>query len=418
MTTGPALILAAALVAAAAVAGAAARGRAAVLVAADTAIVSRSVAFFEDRLARDPGNPAVGAALVGRYVQRFQTGADLRDLARAESLALALLPLTADTAAAWARLSGLYLMRHEFTAAYAAARRAVASDAADPDAQGALFDAALAGGRYAVAESTLARLRPASFDYQVRLAYWLDAQGLGRGAAATLARVCARLAAGAQPPHAVAWCRTELGGMAPDPAVAAAQYHEALAALPGYRAALEGLADLAYAAGAWRRAERLYARIAVDAHPDLYLRLAEIRAARGDTAGARRWEAAFLRAATAPDVEPLYAHPLALFYAGRPATSERAIAIARRDVARRPAAESWEVLSWTLYRAGRFAEALAAGDSARARLPASATGEAQRALILRASGRRGEGDSLLARAAADPALLAPHLRRALADEGR
>src|SRR5437667_7524877 len=100
-------------------------------------------------------------------------------------------------------------------------------------------------------------------------------------------------------------------------------------------------------------------------HPDLYLRLAEAHSALGDSAAAARWERAFLRVARAPGAEALYAHPLALYYAARPLTLDTAVAVARRDVARRPAVESYDVLSWVLFRRGELSSALAASDRAR-----------------------------------------------------
>src|SRR5439155_334995 len=80
-------------------------------------------------------------------------------------------------------------------------------------------------------------------------------------------------------------------------AAAAALFGRALETQPGYRAALEGLGDLAYARGDWGEAARLFRQIAADAHPDLYLRLAEAHWALGDSAAAAGWERAFLRAA-------------------------------------------------------------------------------------------------------------------------
>lgn len=178
---------------------------------------------------------------------------------------------------------------------------------------------------------------------------------------------------------------------------------------PGYRAALEGLADLAYARGDWAGAARLFRRIAVDAHPDLYLRLAEAHRALGEAGAAERWERAFLRVARAPGGEALYAHPLALFYAARPLTLDTALAIARRDVARRPAVESYDVLSWVLFQRGSPAQALAASDRAWSWGTPSPTMEYHRARILQALGRRPDAAALLQLALARPSLLEPHV---------
>src|SRR2546428_1929333 len=172
------------------------------------------------------------------------------------------MPLVADTAGAIARLGVIYLTQHEFREAYDAARRAVAWNLNNQEALGLLFDAAMATGRYAVAESTLNRLTPGRLPYQLRVAHFLAAQGRTDGAYYALERACRQLERAQIRPQAVAWCVTELAkvqhareGEAP----AAALFRRALAIQPGYRAALEGLADLAYARGDWRAAGRLYA---------------------------------------------------------------------------------------------------------------------------------------------------------------
>ncbi len=176
---------------------------------------------------------------------------------------------------------------------------------------------------------------------------------------------------------------------------------------PGYRAGIEGLADLAFARGDWRRARDLFGRIAVDAHPDLYLRLAEVQRALGEPAVAERYARQFLAVARAPDAEALYAHPLALYYAGSPVTIDTALAIARRDVARRPAVESYDVLSWVLFRRGDLAAALAASDQARHWGTPTPTMDYHRARILEALGRNTEAATLLQPVLVQPSLLEP-----------
>ena len=384
--------------------------RAATVAASDTAITSQSIAFFERRLVLDPDNFMIGGQLVARYLTRFQLTANLADVERAEAIARSVLPLVSDTAGAYARLAVVYLTQHKFADAYAAARRAVAWNPRNQGALGGLFDASVATGRYAVAESTLSRLTPGRLPYQLRLAHMLAMRGRMDGAYHALDHACRQLARAQVRPQAVAWCVTELakiqhareGG-----AAAAALYRRALQIQPGYRAALEGLADLAYARGDWAEAALLFRRIAGDAHPDLYLRLAEVHRALGEPAAAEGWERTFLRVARAPGAEALYAHPLALYYAAQPLTLDTALAIARRDVARRPAVESYDVLSWVLFRRGDLAHALAASDRARSWGAPSPTIEYHRARILKALARETEAAALLQVALARPSLLEP-----------
>jgi Flp pilus assembly protein TadD len=141
----------------------------------------------------------------------------------------------------------------------------------------------------------------------------------------------------------------------------------------------------------------------------------------GDPAGAARWEREFLRVAAEPDVEVLYAHPLALHYAERPETRDLALAVALRDVDSRPTVESWDILAWVRFRRGELGEALAASDRAFAWGAPSPTMEFHRARILAALGRDREATLLFEQALAEPALLAPEVRLELrpdADPGR
>lgn len=383
--------------------------------AADTSITSRSIAFFEARLAQDPHNYMIAGQLAARYLLRFQTGANLADVQRAEAVARAVMPVVSDTAGALARLGFIYLTQHKFAPAYDAARRAVAWNPANQSAQGVLFDAAIAIGRYAVAESALTRLTPGRLPYQLRLAHFLTAQGRMDGAYYALDRACGQLERAQLQPQVVAWCVTELakvqlGRDAGGERAAAALFKRALGIQPGYRGAIEGLADLAYARGRWKRAAREYSRIATDAHPDLYLRLAEAHQALGDTTWAAAYEAAFLRVTRAPESEALYAHPLALYYAERPMTCDTALAIAQRDIARRPAVESYDVLSWVRFKRGDLTQALRASDQARKWGAPSPTMEYHRARILEALGRRTEAAELMQRALErGPSLLEPHV---------
>lgn len=325
--------------------------------AVDTAIVSHSIAWFEERLARDPGNTEVAGRLAARYILRFGTGADLADVRRAERLTRRVVDSGAGGATALARLSGILLMQHDFSGALSAAERALRSDPSDPDALGAFADAALAAGRMAEGRATLERLPSRALGTMVRRAQWLEATGHGAGAYALMDRVCARLERSAARPQVTAWCLTELArsaGVTAGPDAARGIYRRALRAFPGYRAALEGMAGLALERGDWRGAERGFRRILSDAHPDLYLRMAEIASLKNAPAERHHWEAEFLRVAAVPANEALYGNLLALHLAQREddVSRARAVAIAEREVARRPTTDSWDLLAWCRHRAG------------------------------------------------------------------
>ncbi len=415
MRRGPARILAAALAAAAAACRPGGPAADRVSTAADTSIVSRSIVFFETRLAADSNNYLVAGRLATRYLTRFGLAADLGDLARAEALARRLAVLSPDRAAALSRLSGVLLAGHQFAGALAAAREAVAADPGDEDARGAVFDAALAGGRYQEAEDALAAMRPGSLGTLVRRAYWLDQTGQVRGARESMDRVCRRLEESAAPPATVAWCLTELAGLVHQESGergAEAILRRAVRVQPGYRGAIESLADLALVRGEWETAYPLYRRIAAAAHPDLYLRLGEVAAKLGRSAEREAWHRRFVEATTKPDREALFGAELALFLLERNAPGDRdsALAIARREIVRRPTGQSHDLLAWVHLRRGEAEPALVASDRAMALGSPSPGHQYHRGRILEALGRGGEAKALLRAAEEQRSLLPPHAR--------
>jgi tetratricopeptide (TPR) repeat protein len=391
---------------------------------ADTSSTSRSIAYFEKRLTGQPDNYMVETRLISRYLLRFGTGAQLADVERAETLARHLVRTgRPDSGQALSRLSAVLLMQHKFAEALQSASQAHGIDTLNQDALGAVFDAALAAGRYADAESALARLTPGTMTALIRRAQWLDASGQSQGASEAFDRICRQLDRSAAPPAVVAWCLSQLGAveharLGPD--AAEAVWRRALEVQPGYRGALEGLAAVAAARGAWAQAAALYRRIAADAHPDLYLRLAEAAAARGDRAAERAYERRFLAVAGRPENEALYGEMLALYYAqmSDPSARDAALRLALRDVARRPTVESYDVLSWVRFRRGEFDAALAASDSARRWGTASPTMNYHRGRILEVLGRTTEAAPLLHEAVARWSLLAPHARADFARRAR
>lgn len=379
--------------------------------APETGAVDGGIAFFEDRLAIDPTNSVFASQLVARYLRRFRLTAELEDLERAEVLAREALDVDPDRATARSRMASVLLAQHRFADALKEAERAVGSDGADLGAWSVLFDAAFAAGRYNRARRALTRLDRGTVTRKVQQAFWLDALGRSESAYGSLDAACRRMATWSRPAiHG--WCLVELAGIELSrngPRAAATLYARALEVVPGYRAAVEGLADLAYARDDLVEAERLYRRITVDAHPDLYLRLAELRRLQGDETAALGYERAFLRVAERSDAGPLYARPLALYYAER-GELDLALAVARRDADRRPTVESRDVLAWVRFRRGDLDAALAASNEAFGWGAPSPTMMYHRARILEAMGSSEKATGLMDEALETPALLAPHVR--------
>ncbi len=379
-------------------------------------VLSENIEFFEARLRDDPRNYIIGGRLTNSYLLRFQAQAELADIERAEALARRLLPIVLDTVAAHARLAFVLLTQHKFSEALEAAEFAASVDSTDEAALAALFDAAFASGRYALARNTLERLEPRSLTHQLREARWYSAEGQLAAAFHSLSRGCRKLQSSPVSRQTVAWCFTELADIAHQRwgvEEAKIWLDRALELQPDYRGAIEGLADIAYGRGHWKEARRLYSRIESGAHPDLYMRLAEVSEELGKVAEARSYEARFLRLANDPAKEPLFAHALVEYYAGPGADFERALEIMMRDLERRKSIESYELLSWVYLQSSRLIESLEACDRAAKLGGASATGLYIRARILDALGDTYQAHSLFESALSYPTLLAPYVQREL-----
>lgn len=390
--------------------------------ATEAEVLDRSIGYLERKYQADPYNYILAARLSDQYRLRFQARANLSDLERSEKLARRVLRHSSDSAASHARLSQLALSRHDFVRALEQAQQAVAADEDDVGALAVLYDAADATGRSAVAESALARLPRSAPAYRLRLARWQASDGKLRSAVRTHREVCSELAESPTRDQVQAWCLTQLAGLELErsgPDAARRRFEQALEVRADYRGALEGLADLAYADRRWDRAEELYRRILADAHPDLYLRMSEVLAAQGEETEAARFEKRFRRVATTGDDRALFARPLALYYARRPSTRDRALSLARRDLQRRPTAESYETLAWVHLRRGEFSRALAISDTARTLVEdPGPDSDYHRARVLLELDRVSEATELIKRVkAAEPALLSHHALRAIRLEG-
>lgn len=409
--------MAAALVAAAAVAagigGDPPRGADAEL---EARVLRETIAAHERRLTVDPGNPVVSARLVGDHMAAFRLDNDLEHLRRALALSEALVPTALDPGAAHARVASTRLALHDFRGALESARAATAADPRGAAGLGTLYDAAIAAGSYREAEralETLLATHPGTLGAKLREARWLAAHGRADEALGRFAPLCDRLRGRAVRRQLVAWCETIAGGFAGatgDRRAEAAWYARALDTQPGYMPALEGQAELAYGRSDWGRAERLYRRILTDAHPDLYLRLAEVKRAVGEEREAAALEERFLGLVSTPEERALQAHELALFLAGRPNRLDEALDVITRDVADRRSVEAMQVLAWVHLARGELTEALAAAIESRAWGEPDPTGDYTLARILVGMGREDEAAPLLDRALADPAALAPHAR--------
>jgi len=243
----------------------------------------------------------------------------------------------------------------------------VAVDPGDSHAWGVLGDAHLEVGRYAEAELAYRRMLESGGDLYAlaRSAALMSLRGDVGSAVQTLERALARGREEGQPAEALAWVQWQLGQehwSRGDLDAADAAYRDSLTSVPGYHRALAGLAQVLGARGRGSEAVRLLEQaIAVVPQLDYVVALGDLHAALGRTDVAERQYALAehigrLRALNSI----LYNRELAWFYADHDRRLDEALRLARRELEVRRDVYAYDLLAWTLYRAGQLEQARAA----------------------------------------------------------
>jgi tetratricopeptide (TPR) repeat protein len=331
--------------------------------ATDTAA---TVAGLQAELRRRPDEPRLLTRLGVAYVTRARETADPGYYTKAAGVlerASRLAPR--DTATMTAR-GLLDLGRHEFRAAVAWGIRALRANPDATEALGVVFDAQVELGRYQAAAATAQAMvdrRPTQGSL-ARASYARELLGDTEGALTAMTQAAA---AGSATAGDRAYVQTLIGnlqlgaGRLPQ---AEAAYRRALDGLPGFGLAEVGLAQVKAArgdlAGAAALLEPAATRLPLPATVAL---LGDLRAAQGDRDAAdgqyrlvRAIERLNRANGVAVDLE------LARFEADhardRGADPARAVAMARRAMAERPTILAADALAWALRQAGRPREAL------------------------------------------------------------
>ena len=323
----------------------------------------RAIFQLQQRLATTPHDVAAIDGLGSAYLQKARESGDPAFYTKAVGLFDKAMTIAPDDQAGIIGASMAAAARHDFARALDLAQQAVRLDGEDPDAQGALGDALVELGRYDDARSAFQRMidvRP-DLNAYVRTAYLRELHGDSPSAIDAL-----KLAVGAARPagETAAWVHWQLGNLyfntnAPDNATA--EYETALEAFPGYVHAIAGNARLAAARGDYEAAIQLYRDVTarqpvveyVAALGDVY------HAAGRDHEAQRQFE-------LVGAIDELYRAngidtdlEMALYEADHNVDPAEALAHARAAYEARPGSiRAADVLSWALYKAGSYEEAL------------------------------------------------------------
>ena len=340
---------------------------------ADRLTADRAVQAGQRRVGRYPSSAGAHYRLADAYVLKARESGDPAFLDLAERSLRRVLELAPEHAGAIRHLAYVHSARHEFAEAEREARRAIALVPADGDAWGILGDALLELGRYDEAGAAYRAMaeRGAGLPALARLSGLKSLMGDPDGAIIDLERAVEAGLASGQPRESVAWARCQLGadrfGLG-NLGGAESDFSAALTLLPGYHRALAGLAQVRAAQGRDSEAVDLYRRaLVVIPLPEYAAALGDLYTRMGRSADAhRQYELVQYVARLGAPRPALYNRELVYFYADHGVELDRALELARRELAARPAIGAHDALAWTLLQLGQAEEARAAMDRALA----------------------------------------------------
>jgi tetratricopeptide (TPR) repeat protein len=331
----------------------------------------QSIQREQYKLRRNSRDAAAYHRLGDAYAQKARETGDLSYLTLAEKALRKALEITPDNAGAARHLAYVFSTRHEFPEAAAQALKAIEADPKDGDAYGVLGVAYLELGRYdraGEAYDAMMRLKSDLASYGRRSGL-RNLRGDSAGAIDDLRRAIASGRATGQPRESIAWAQWQLGTehvAIGQHEAAEAQYLAALQTYPGYYRALAGLAQVRVAQGRPDEAAELYGKaLAVTPLPEYAVALGDLYTAMGRAADARRlYDLVEVIGQLNAVNKVIYNRELAYFYADHEVKLDAALALARAEHEVRRDVYGHDVLAWTLYRSGRWQEALAPMEEA------------------------------------------------------
>lgn len=322
--------------------------------------LDRTIAALQGDLAEQEsarGYSALGVA----YLQKARETGGPTYYSQAEDVLERALELEPNNFDATTSLGALALSRHEFEEALSLGLQAKELNPDSAHNYGVIGDALLELGRYDeafAAFQTMVDLRPDLSSY-ARVSYARELTGDIDGAVEAMKR--AREAGGPRAEN-IAYTAVLLGNLhfnSGDVQQAEAEYEQAVRVLPDYPPALAGLGRVAAARGDLAGAIEHY-ELAASLNPlvEHVAVLGDLYAAAGREAdAARQYELVETISALAEtngvdtDLEN------ALFNADHGIDLEETLAEARAEYTRRPGVLTADVLAWTLYQSGQYAEA-------------------------------------------------------------
>ena len=319
--------------------------------------------FWSHRLKADTGNFVDMLELASNHIKRFKQTGLPSDLHIADSFYNRVLAKIKNTSPEiYFSIAQNAVTQHRFKDAWKALQLAD-SIGVNPYVINLLkFDVAMEIGLYPEAYTCLNKIKDEKkFDYLIRIAKLQDHNGMLVNAIEYMEKALV-VAEKSAKKSLILWAKSYLADMYGHAGRVKESYKNYLDVLKidsSYLYALKGIAWIAFSHDHnTTEAKRILNYILLQTNmPDLYLTLAEIAKYEGDTIEEDKNIATFLSIVNQPAYGNMYNKYLIDIYAADNKNSDKALALAEKEVSNRPTAETYGWLAWVNYKKGNLARA-------------------------------------------------------------
>src|SRR5579862_3853062 len=273
------------------------------------------------------------------------------------------------------------MAEHRFGDALAWAQNAIALGSGDPAPWAIAGDALADMGDYAQAAEAYSKLynpqgsegekRSISYERESRMSYLRLISGDTPGAIQLMTSALNTSMETHMPAENIAWTQYQLGEelfQTGEISAAEKAYLAALDEYPGYYRALAGLGKVRTAQGKYSDAADLFKQaLTVVPYPEYAAALGDIYQKIGQPEEAKKqYELVEFIGHLSEVNQQIHNRDLALFYADHELNLDQSLTLARKELEVRRDVYTWDVLAWSLFQNGKFAEAGSAIEDALA----------------------------------------------------
>jgi tetratricopeptide (TPR) repeat protein len=320
--------------------------------------VNEEIDFWQQKLLADTGSYVNMLELASNHIKRFKVSGQVNDLHVADSFYARCISKIKNTQPEiYFSISQNAITQHRFQDAWRYLKLADSIGVNPYVIKFLKFDAAMEIGLYQDAAYNLDQVKNENeFDYLIRKAKWEDHNGHLDKAILSMEKALV-LAEDSKKNSMILWAKSNLADMyghAGKIKEAYKNYLDVLKIDSSYFYALKGIAWVAFSHDKnSKEATRILQYILSQTNmPDLYLTLAEIAEWDGDTTLKKEHISKFLSIVENPAYGNMYNKYLINIYAEDLLDFDKAMAIAEKEVASRPTAETYEWLAWVYYKKG------------------------------------------------------------------